>query len=173
MDQKCPWDIIHSRKRMEKLSSLFTRQLLIATAIFTLSMCAFVYLLQILLPAAGPEENNSRLVVMVTPADEVLLNDLSSEEITSNEATPTPRLEGVVEVGMRAAVSGTGGRGLRMRQNPGSESTVNFLAQEGERVEITDGPVIEDGYIWWRLISLEDPAKTGWSVQDFLDIEGD
>ena len=157
---------------MEKLSSLFTRQLLIATAVFTLSMCALVFLLQMVISAAVPADTGSRFLVMITPADEAINNNAGSEELAGVEATPTPRLEGVVEVGMQAIVNGTGGRGLRMRQNPGSASTVHFLAQEGERVEITDGPVIEDGYIWWKLISLDDPAKAGWSVQDFLEIDG-
>jgi hypothetical protein len=156
---------------MERLSSLFTRQLLIATAIFTLSMCALMFLLQMVLSATLPADAGSRYVVLVTPADE-MINNVGGEQASGIEATVTPRLEGVVEVGMQAIVSGTGGRGLRMRQNPGSESVVNFLALEGERVEITDGPVIEDGYIWWKLISLDDPAKTGWSVQDFLEIDG-
>lgn len=157
---------------MERLSSLFTRQLLIATAIFTLSLCALVFLLQMVLSAAVPTDTGSHYVVIVTPADEMINNNAGGDEATGIEATPTPRLEGVVEVGMQAIVSGTGGRGLRMRKNPGSESAVNFLAQEGERVEITDGPVIENGYIWWKLISLDDTAKAGWSVQDFLEIDG-
>jgi len=156
---------------MDKISALFTHHLLIAAAVFTLVLCILVFLLQVILSSVSPRAFSNGYQVMVTKADDQMINPIQSEENDNLETTSTTNLEGVVEVGMQAIVRGTEGRGLRMRHNPGSASEVNYLAQEEERVEIIGGPILEDGYIWWQLRSLDDPSKVGWSVQDYLEID--
>jgi hypothetical protein len=69
---------------------------------------------------------------------------------------------------MTVQVNGTGQDGLRMRAEPGTDGDVLFLANEGETLMIVDGPVIQDSLIWWKVQSVQDAGKLGWSVQDYL-----
>ncbi len=156
---------------MDKISVLFTRQVIIAIIIFSLTLCLLIFLLQLAFSSSITVDRSDRYQVMITPADEVPNNKQDGQQF-SEEITATPRPEGVVEVGMQAVVYGTENRGLRMRQNAGFDAPVTYLAVESERLEIIDGPDIEDGYIWWKLRSMDDPVKVGWSVQDFLQIDG-
>jgi hypothetical protein len=65
--------------------------------------------------------------------------------------TPTPTSifflpEGVIGVGIYVQVTGTGGAGLRMRGEPGLNSTINFSAMDSEVFLVIDGPISADGY---------------------------
>ena len=87
--------------------------------------------------------------------------------------TPTPTSiyflpEGVIGVGIYVQVIGTGGAGLRMRGEPGLNSTINFSALDSEVFLVIDGPVSSDGYTWWHLEAPYDQNRNGWSAADFL-----
>lgn len=87
--------------------------------------------------------------------------------------TPTPTSifflpEGVIGVGIYVQVTGTGGAGLRMRGEPGLNSSINFSAMDSEVFLVIDGPVTADGYTWWHLEAPYDQNRNGWSAADFL-----
>ena len=93
------------------------------------------------------------------------------------EISPTPEVSATptlapnqIGVGAFVQVSGTGGDGLRLRQSPGLDSAMQFLALEGELFLIGDGPVQADGYTWWFLIGSYDETRQGWGAEDFLTI---
>lgn len=90
---------------------------------------------------------------------------------TSSAQTPTTKTalpEGAIEIGIYVQVSGTEGAGLRMRSEPGLNSTTNFTALDSEVFFVIDGPVEVDGYNWWHLEALYDQARNGWSAGAFL-----
>jgi hypothetical protein len=70
--------------------------------------------------------------------------------------------------GQLVAVSGTGGDGLRIRNQPGLEMMISFVALENEVFEVTGGPVEVDGYTWWFLVNPYDVTKSGWAASNFL-----
>lgn len=87
--------------------------------------------------------------------------------------SPTPTSifflpEGVIGVGGYVQVVGTAGAGLRMRSEPGLSGSINFTAMDAEVFLVIDGPIEEDGYIWWKLEAPYDQTRTGWSAGDFL-----
>lgn len=87
--------------------------------------------------------------------------------------TPTPTSifflpEGVIGVGIYVQVTDTGGAGLRMREEPGLSSSINFSAMDSEVFLVIDGPVSADGYTWWHLEAPYDQNRNGWSAADFL-----
>ncbi|TET38867.1 MAG: hypothetical protein E3J69_01085 [Anaerolineales bacterium] len=88
----------------------------------------------------------------------------------SNTSTPTlsPEASGSLSLGRLVEVYGTGGDGLRMRDNVGLESKIEFLAVESEVFELRDGPVQKDGYEWWFLVNPYNLDKTGWAVSTYL-----
>ena len=71
-------------------------------------------------------------------------------------------------VGTVVEVYGTEGTGLSVRPQPGTGGYLNFLAREGERFKIIDGPDSRNNYMWWKLESVNDPERNGWAASDFL-----
>lgn len=86
------------------------------------------------------------------------------------EATPESTPAGEVAVGAYVQVTGTGGDGLRVRDQPGLSGKVLFVGSEAEIFEVDDGPVETDGYVWWHLKGPYDPSREGWAVASFLGV---
>ena len=75
-----------------------------------------------------------------------------------------------LSVGMLVQVYDTGNTGLSVRPQPGTGGYLNFVAPEGERFIIVDGPDAKNDYIWWKLESPDDPDRGGWAVSDYLRV---
>ena len=73
-----------------------------------------------------------------------------------------------LSVGTLVEVYDTGSTGLSVRPQPGTGGYLNFVAREGERFRIVDGPDSRNDYIWWKLESENDPDRNGWAVSDYL-----
>lgn len=76
-------------------------------------------------------------------------------------ATPEPVVR-TLRVGGSAQVANTEGRTLRGRAAPGLKAPVRVAFAEGEQVRILEGPVVADGYTWWR---VEGRNGAGWAAQ--------
>jgi hypothetical protein len=77
--------------------------------------------------------------------------------------TPSPSPEPLVlRVGGAAQIVNTGNQPLRGRAEPSLKAPAKVGFREGERVDILEGPVEADGYIWWR---IESPSGAGWSAE--------
>jgi hypothetical protein len=107
-----------------------------------------------------PSERPTAIVVTVTPSP--LAPTAPSPPTPS--ASPTP--EGLY-LGGYARVQGTGGDTLRLRADPGLQTTTLKTVDEGALLEVLDGPREADGIRWWRLRDLNDGAE-GWAAQQFL-----
>ena len=70
---------------------------------------------------------------------------------------------------MNIWIGGTGGDGLRIRDDASQNSTTIYVAADGEMFTIIDGPLLNDGYIWWRIKKYDNSKVIGWAVQDFLE----
>jgi len=79
-------------------------------------------------------------------------------------ATPTAIAE--IQVGSKVKVTDTGGADLRLRAGPGLDFVTFKMVEEGEILEVLDGPEKGDNYIWWRL--RDATGAIGWAAQDFL-----
>lgn len=71
-----------------------------------------------------------------------------------------------LQVGQSAIVSGTDGRGVRVRSGPGMSHRVVTTANEGATVQVVAGPVSDGGEDWYQ-ISVG-TSTTGWSVGRYL-----
>lgn len=84
-------------------------------------------------------------------------------------ASPEPTLPQVpLTLGALVQVAGTGGDGLRIREQAGLEAPIKFLGLESEVFQLIQGPVEQDGFTWWLLENPYDSDKFGWAVSDFL-----
>lgn len=88
---------------------------------------------------------------------------------TASTGTPSVVIGGI-GVGIYVQISGTGGDGLRLRQQPGTGSEVMFMGYEAEVFKVMDGPRDQDGYIWWYLTAPYDESRSGWAASNFLTV---
>lgn len=102
------------------------------------------------------------------PADTVATAEPTTAPAAATEApTIAPADDsGGLAKGSSAVVTGTAGRGLRVRTGAGlSEPAVKVLP-EGTTVQILDGPRSADGYDWYQ---VRDAAGVeGWVAADWL-----
>jgi 3D (Asp-Asp-Asp) domain-containing protein len=68
-------------------------------------------------------------------------------------------------IGGNAVVSGTGGDGLVVRDNPGLGQGARTTLTEGARVQVLEGPVTADGHQWFRVTTA---AGSGWASARYL-----
>lgn len=77
-------------------------------------------------------------------------------------ATPTP----APQITKGALVQVIGDRGIRIRQSPGIDDSVNIvldIADPGEQFTILDGPQDAAGLRWWQVTN---GSVTGWAAQN-------
>jgi len=109
------------------------------------------------------------------PADLTLIPAPSSTPMVTPTFTPDPLIYGtptlapdVIGVGGYVQITGTDGEGLRLRSDPGLNSTPIFLGYDEEVFQVRDGPQETDGYTWWYLVAPYDETRAGWAAADFL-----
>ncbi|BBB48559.1 SH3 domain-containing protein [Pelolinea submarina] len=151
---------------MEKIKEIFTKKVILFALLLALFLCLLTYFLQVIVFPYFSNVSGIKARIVITPADLSNLEQVQQESVIPTEAVQL--LPGVVSQGMTVQVHDTGEDGLRMRATPGTDADVIFLANEGENFTIVDGPVIQDSLIWWKIQSLLDAGKVGWSVQDYL-----
>ncbi len=72
--------------------------------------------------------------------------------------------------GAYVKIVNTQGSGLKIRPEPGTAGIPLFIAMDGELYMIMDGPQDQDGYIWWKLRSVEDETKEGWGAANYFEL---
>lgn len=108
-------------------------------------------------------------VLIKLPANSVPTVDISFLTIAVT-STSTPQVSETSEFPLDSFVqiSGTGGNGLRLRANPGTDSSVNFIAAESEVFRVVAGPVESGSYNWWQLVAPYDNSRQGWAAGEYL-----
>jgi len=93
---------------------------------------------------------------------------LQTPEMPSGDLpTPAP---GEIQLNSLVQVAGTGGDGLRLREQPGINATIRIVASEAEVFKVSDGPMSADGYTWWYLVGPYDETRQGWAVANYLGV---
>jgi len=105
------------------------------------------------------------VVVTVTPTPIVPTATLRPTDVPQPTPAPTATPEGLF-VGGEAMVSGTGSA-LRLRSDPGLQSTTLKTVADGTRLKILEGPRESDGLRWWRMQDQTDGAE-GWAAETYL-----
>lgn len=71
-----------------------------------------------------------------------------------------------IQPGQTAIVTGTEGRGLRVRSGPAMSHSIVTTANEGTSVQVVAGPVNDGGDDWYQ-VSVG-TSKTGWAIGKYL-----
>ncbi|MGD2156358.1 MAG: hypothetical protein PVG14_10460 [Anaerolineales bacterium] len=96
----------------------------------------------------------------------------STPEVTATATRtqlPSP-IPGELVPGAYVQITGTGGEGLRLREEPGLNSGILFLGLETEVFLVQEGPQESDGYLWWYLIAPFDESRRGWAATNYLQV---
>ncbi len=105
------------------------------------------------------------VVVTVTATPVVPTATLRPTDVPQPTPAPTATPEGLF-VGGEALVSGTGSA-LRLRSDPGLQSTTLKTVTDGTRLKILEGPRDADNLRWWRMQDPSDGAE-GWAAETYL-----
>lgn len=125
---------------------------------------------------ATPTLGAGPLVVTTTPPP-ILISPAASEAVTAAPKTTAPpgytppsgtRIP--ISIGAVIVVIGTQGQGLNVRQGPGTDYAVNFLANDNDRFLVKDGPRQAQGYTWWYIIDPADQNRFGWAIEDNMQV---
>ncbi|NIS81544.1 MAG: hypothetical protein GTO14_15380 [Anaerolineales bacterium] len=111
------------------------------------------------------------LTVVGLPTETLELNEISDATATvmpTSSPTAPPSPSESFLIGHWVVVSGTGGDGLRLRNEPGLSAVISFLAYENEVFQVEGGPQDRDGYTWWFLVNPYDNSKSGWAAANYL-----
>lgn len=145
-----------------------------------------VVVLLVLWYALG-RETTDEPVVLATPASGVVGSVvLATPEAESAAAEPTappadPAPDVSLSAGMHVAVANTSGQGIRLRSSPGTGALTLGIYNDGAPFLVLspggdygDYPVEADGYFWYRIRVVNDPADqlVGWAAGDFLVVSG-
>jgi hypothetical protein len=131
-------------------------------------LCAVIAIgaLIALRPIRGDEAVQVPLVVVtVTPTPIAPTATLRPTDVPQPTPAPTATPEGLF-AGGEAIVSGTGSA-LRLRSDPGLQSTTLKTVADGTRLKVLEGPREADGLRWWRLQDQSDGAE-GWAAETYL-----
>ena len=121
------------------------------------------------IPVSGQKKQQQTPPVATLPLLMVQNNEASIMPVNSALETDLDVFD-AFSLGDIVRVSGTENKGLRLRENAGLSRLTLFLAKEGERFKIIDGPVFADGHFWWQIQSVAQSYKKGWSVQEYLRV---
>jgi hypothetical protein len=109
--------------------------------------------LTILAPGNIPTADISLLSATATPTVDTSLGDLKG-----------------IRPNLYVQITGTSGVGLKIRQDPGLNGTMNFVANETEVFQVVDGPIKKDNLIWWKLVTPYDRGRQGWAAAEYLSL---
>ena len=104
-------------------------------------------------------------VITITPSPVIPTPTLSPEQVVPTLVIASPTPTGLY-IGGSAIVAGTGSA-LRLRSDPGLQSTTLKTVNDGTRLKILEGPRNADDLVWWRLEDAADGAQ-GWAAEKFL-----
>ena len=84
---------------------------------------------------------------------------------------PTASLPpGNFNIGATVQVIGTGTAGLKVHSGPSVSFASRFLAYDGQKYILKEGPQNADGEEWWHIQDPGNPTNEGWAARRFLTI---
>jgi hypothetical protein len=82
---------------------------------------------------------------------------------------PTATLPaGNVAIGSTITIVGVGGSGLNVRSGPGKQFNAKFLAYDGQKYTVKDGPQFASDEEWYLIEDVNNPNNAGWASRRFL-----
>lgn len=150
----------------------YSKPILIRVLVGAAFVAVIIFLYLLLLLNGVAFSRNVKLTpkanITVLAAGSIPTPDLGLLTITSTPTSvPSETINGI-STQIFVMIHGTEGVGLRIRENPGTESGVNFIANESEVFKVIGGPQTVDGGVWWQLATPYDENRQGWASAEYL-----
>ncbi len=145
-----------SVRRRNRPRSVIIGSILLIGSIGVLLIGALVWLSGRLGPAAVAQPGITTTVIAFagTPSP------IPPTPTTQPSPTPSPTPAApTLQIGTRAVVVNIGESALRLRASPGLTARVIARIPAGREVVLLEGPVVADGYTWWRVAV---GSQSGW-----------
>lgn len=122
----------------------------------------------------GPDSISAATAIFEVTSAPIEMTLSPTATLTSDPGALTPpppdASGGEISRGAYVQVTGTGGTGLRLREQASLNSQILLLGSEAEVFRVEDGPQEADGYTWWYLVGPFDPTRRGWAVENYLAV---
>ncbi|MBZ0307398.1 MAG: SH3 domain-containing protein [Anaerolineae bacterium] len=110
------------------------------------------------------------------PGFDALPTGIPQAQSTQDDSLPTVEptrtsLPGGCLLNQRVVVFGTGNVGLNLRSEPRRSAEAQFVAPEGDVLQVVDGPQFFDDIEWCKVESISRPGQFGWASLEFLIAE--
>jgi hypothetical protein len=155
-----------------KNNSLLNKKVLIG-ALIVAALCLFYTLVLVnglsykRSTTNTPEANLTVIAGPLIPTMDIGMLTVVTPTVTVDLQLPG---SGGLKTGVYVQINGTGGNGLRIRNNAGTDAETNFIANESEVFLIIGGPLELNDYVWWQLSAPYDQSRQGWAAADYLKI---
>jgi hypothetical protein len=73
-----------------------------------------------------------------------------------------------IYLGATVEVANTDGAGVNVRSDASTTSDVLTVFLDGTQIQVIDGPVEAEGFVWWQITGNE--VSAGWIVDDYLNV---
>jgi hypothetical protein len=110
-------------------------------------------------PTATPTATLTPTATVTPTATRTPTPTASATATASPTATATPPPPAAV-------IFNTGGLGVTLRAEPGLTAPALAFIQDGEGVQVLDGPELVEGALWWQVRTSS--GKEGWILGDYL-----
>ncbi len=163
------WDIIgamneYVEKLIGKIKQMWNAWVGVGAVLFAVLICGLIFIIVwVLTPSPTGADVAAKAVVTRLPAPTFT----PVSEVTATPSVDENMLDGI-GFGMMVEIFDTGGAGLRFRAEPGIDANIQFVASDQEVFRVEGGPVEEDGFVWWYLISDTVNDRRGWAVASYL-----
>jgi hypothetical protein len=135
-------------------------------ALFTIILLVYIFVSR---PAVRNNSSPAAVAMTLIPAS------TSTPSFIPQTATPLPStpeatqtlLPGTFAIGAYVQITADG---LRIRSAPGLNGQLLFIGNFSEVFLIMGGSQEADGYTWWQLTAPYDQTRSGWAVQDYLEV---
>jgi len=152
--------------QIDLLGQIFSLKVIIAGVLISCLLSTATISFLLATRKKTPAQTRATITLIVYPAHTPSPSSIPVIAEETTQSTPSAQ----ISKGGKVRITGTGGDGLRLRDNPGLSGKVLILGKENEIFQVLDGPADADGYIWWLLVNFEDNTQKGWGVSDFLQV---
>lgn len=169
------------RKRKERESGLYLPWWSLVVMLAVVGGLAFGALLVVNTMGGQAAPGGSTPIVIVITATYTVGPPASQTPIpqpaTLTPTAPLPTIAstatlppGNFVVGATVQIVGVGGSGLNVRSGPGKQFTAKFLAKDGEKYVLKEGPQTASDEEWWHIADPNNPNNDGWASRRFLTV---
>jgi hypothetical protein len=151
-------------------SNIWNVPVIAGTLIIVLLLTAIAFAYFYFLPNPEVKTIDPTAIIFVIDGPTATIPPPTATTVPDATETPTIVTDTEIKIGSLVQIFGTGGEGLNLRTDPSTSAGIQFLGYDLELFEVVDGPIQAEGYWWWFLQTPVEHTRSGWAVENYLEI---